>query len=688
MQAVPVNVRPYMTTKFSGKWSKYHRQSIKYLIPASVIQTTKFIVKDGITYDIYGFASGRIIDVCRIADTNPTFDAFTSTYQKYLIDLYAAFETPISVICYNPSIDLYTNVVHYPDPLPNSDDRQSYITRTWVRASETRNYLLEDPILDYFEMIKTRTRGTKRATPDDPEPEECVQRRRISTTTHTQHRRPTPKKSGNVVFKLGIDFETQCVSKLIEYNPGDFVKISDSIDSHLAINATRTLEAMRLGIPIIYQGALHDRRRKIMGCPDLIVRADYIAKLSPNTPLSGMSIPERGDAGSHRYVIIDIKFHKLRLMADGTHIRNEGSIRAFKGQIYVYNTILAKYQGWNPGVAFVLGRGWEQGGLKSLNPFDCLGRISFDETDTEIVRLTEEAITWRRKCNRGVAQRPAPNMKNHADTEFRAEKEAVAVEMGDLTQLCYVGPRSREIAIRHGITRIDDRRLTSEILGLKGRAAEDVDALLRGRYQRNRIIVSPGAKRALPKHSIEVYMDFETFFDFESDTTIPYFLGIGVLSQARGRTTWSYQPFMLKSLKTLESHITAIHAFLQQLMTSNRLSILPCYEWTGVEHQILGTMLAKYSLNLNVEFYDVHKICRENRVIIRGMTNYGLKTVGRCLKETRLTEIDWEYKDNCLFSAMEHYCGGKKWDPAGLIAYNQTDCLMVKEVVRTIREHR
>ena len=68
--------------------------------------------------------------------------------------------------------------------------------------------------------------------------------------------------------------------------------------------------------------------------------------------------PDLGNVNWH-YCVIDTKFTTLHLNAAGTELANGGSALAYKAQLFIYNRMLGRLQGYTPPQSFLLGRGWE-----------------------------------------------------------------------------------------------------------------------------------------------------------------------------------------------------------------------------------------------------------------------------------------------------------------------------------------
>ena len=196
--------------------------------------------------------------------------------------------------------------------------------------------------------------------------------------------------------------------------------------------------------------------------------------------------------------MVDTKFATLHLNASGTELANGGGRPAYKAQLYLYNRMLGRLQGFEPSHSYVLGRGWEfkSKGVthRGTSALERLGPIPQDGSVTNGVLLAvavEKALTWVRRVrthgqNWQLLPQPSvpelyPNMSGSADDmmvatdmgdlepgdeedspprQWEGVKKWLAAELKELTQLWQVGVNKRKDAHAAGIYRWDDPKLT------------------------------------------------------------------------------------------------------------------------------------------------------------------------------------------------------------------------------------
>ena len=242
-----------------------------------------------------------------------------------------------------------------------------------------------------------------------------------------------------------------------------------------------TVKHMKNGTPIIYQGVLHDYKRKIFGIPDLLVRSDYLNKIFNTKIISKKQSLKGGLSKKYHYRVIEIKYITLYLCADGIHLRNSNKNNlANKGQVYIYNKILGSIQGYTPIKSYILGKKWIYKKLNELisgTSFDRVAHINFKNNDKFIRTKTANAIRWIRKLRKhgfkwSVTSPSCNELKPNlclVNEKWQSVKKQIARDNNDITELWICGPKNRELAEARGVSNWrTHNNLTSEILGITG----------------------------------------------------------------------------------------------------------------------------------------------------------------------------------------------------------------------------
>ena len=224
----------------------------------------------------------------------------------------------------------------------NMTDYHNINWNNMVTASSIRNYMLDDPLIDYLKQYNILSLDSDKKINN--------QKNFINNTNYT------PNTFTKHILEAGDEFEKELI-KIIKNNH-NIIKVAEYIHSRDISKFIDTINLMKKGVPIIYQGLLYNLENNTFGLPDLIVRSDYLNTLLQYEVISNeeANIPSPNLNIKFHYKIIDIKHSNIKLKADGIHILNSDSIPAYKGQVYVYTLALNKILGININKAFIWGK--------------------------------------------------------------------------------------------------------------------------------------------------------------------------------------------------------------------------------------------------------------------------------------------------------------------------------------------
>jgi hypothetical protein len=425
----------------------------------------------------------------------------------------------------------------------------------WVSATAVRNWLLEDPLIDWLDLY-----GPLRGYAPDQELGGYDPRMDFTKFVLDQGRR----------------FEAAVLPVLASHGLEVVAVRGPDESSRDPLLAHRTVELLKEGVPAVWQGVLHDTESRTYGVPDLLVRSDVVNRIWPETiDDSEAFIPAPGlSATTHHYVVIDVKFTTLHLTAAGD-LGNAGSHPLYKVQLAMMNRALSRIQGYDPPSAFIIGRGWEQKvkgvTTRARSCMDRLGRIDLSKDLPRrgpMLTAADEAAQWIREVRSQGASwevlpmptRPElyPNLGNDRDAPWHGAKRRIIEELEDLSVLWQVGPAGKRLGHEAGVFRWTDPACTAELLGLKGDRAAILDALL----EINRNAEGPFAAPSQiptdretwhPTPALEFYVDFETVNDLADDfTSMPerggqqliFMVGCGHVEDGK----WTFRTFTARHL--------------------------------------------------------------------------------------------------------------------------------------------
>ena len=468
--------------------------------------------------------------------------------------------------------------------------------------------------------------------------------------------------------------------------------------------AQETFAAMQRGAPIIYQAVLWDAQNLNYGSPDFLVRSDALREFFPNAIAAAdasAAAPDLG-AGNWHYRVVDTKFATLHFNADGTHLDNSGSRPAYKAQLYIYNRMLGRLQGYLPPESYLLGRAWQVGTGRNArrcgNALARLGPVPQEGTvanDVPIADEVENAVAWIRRLRAhghqwrllttpsvpelypnmsavddgemmldlGPGEREPGDDPDGPDGHWAGVKRWLAGELKELTQLWQVGFAKRNQAHEDGIYRWDAPEVTPASVRVDGPRtgptlqqildvnAEGGPVVLPERIERTR-----GEWHATP--NVEFFVDFEFCIDLDDDfTQLPdkggqpliFMIGCGHVENDQ----WHFRSFTTDHL-TEDEEIRIIREWVEHMETvKDRLdpdNPQPrIYHWSHAEvtqlENAYNSARVRHGENADwpqLGWYDFQmRVMRGEPVTVRGALGFGLKAVAKAMYANQLIETNW-----------------------------------------------
>jgi hypothetical protein len=461
-----------------------------------------------------------------------------------------------------------------------------------ISATSIRNYMLNDPLIDYLKEynIKSLT--------------DIPMKKKYKVTQHNdifiEH-----------IMNAGNQFEDELINLIMKDHK--VVKVANFTESRQIKKLNQTISLMKKGVPIIYQGVLHNHYNNTFGLPDLIVRSDYINNLMGYDIISddeAITPATLLDTKFH-YKIIDIKHSTIPLRSDGIHILNSENIPAYKGQLYIYTTALNKIQGVSINKAFIWGKkySYESCNIKYniTNFLNKLGTVNFDDIDFEYVEQTQNGIEWIKTLrNEGslwsLLPTPNkselyPNMKNDKDGQWHEIKKELSENIGEITQVWNCGFKKRKFAHLQNVYSWKDPKFNSKLLKMdKGKKGPVIDKILGiNRQKRDKFRpkkIKYDRKNWVNIEEMEFYLDFETF-NANLDSIIQdseiiddpnqfiFMIGIGYEKNKE----WVFKSFIMEN-KTLENEEKMFNEFMEyinQVLCNQNKKTCKMYHWSFAE---------------------------------------------------------------------------------------------------------
>jgi len=532
-----------------------------------------------------------------------------------------------------------------------------------ISATSIRNYMLNDPIIDYLKEYNVVSLSD---TPSNKK-----QKVDKSTDIFSEH-----------IMKSGIEFEDELIKLL--GNNHQIIKVADYTESRQIDKFNETISLMKQGIPIIYQGVLHNYENNTYGLPDLIVRSDYINRLMNYEVISDeeskLSAPILGTP--FHYKVIDIKHSTIPLRSDGIHVLNSENMPAYKGQLYIYTSALNKIQGIKINKAFIWGKKYtyESCNIRyNINNFlNKLATINFDDIDFEYIEKTQNGINWIKTLRDegsswSLLPIPCrselfPNMKNNMDGQWHQIKSELSENIGEITQVWNCGYKIRQNAHSKGVYGWKDPKFNSKLVKMnKGVIGPKIDKILNINRQHKDIFrpkkINYDRENWISSNSdtIEFYLDFETlntnldstikdgFISDDNSSQYIFMIGIGYQKNKK----WVFKSFITDNISNQSEELmfNQFMEYINQILLSENKKLCKLYHWSFAEVGSYNSFKTRHSnLKINdkhISFYDLNKVFVNESITIKGALNYSLKTVAKALKSHNLIKSTWDTTSQC-----------------------------------------
>ncbi len=572
----------------------------------------------------------------------------------------------------------------------------------WISATALSGFVLENPLIDWLRY-------------------------------HGEAAGFSPKRSSfdHFIASKGEAFEAAVVQALAKKADVELSIVGGGVGSFARSlkDARETVQMLLDGAPLIWQGVLRNPDELCYGQPDLLIRSDVLASLFPDA-ISDAEVADAAtglDMSRFHYRVIDVKLKKLQLLVAGG-LSSGGSWTAYQAQLHVYNAALARLQGHDPGIAYLLGRGWEiKNKGKSDDPLDRLAVVSTTEmTDTVtdavswVRRVRSEGHNWHPYSSDMAELLPRLDKPNYAWSDAVSE---IAEHQKDVTLLWRVSAKHRAAASAAGIARWDDQRLTSEVLELTSKTGRVVDRILEANRSPHPVLlperIEAARDRWQPEPPLEFYVDFETtelpadFSKIETGTSgdlgsIIFMIGCGHVENGQ----WVFTCFTVDRLNAAEENRIIRNWDAHMKQVTDRLS--PGFRPAVVHYHLAEPQgvskavqraeaegLQSLSAAQEINWLDLCKeVIQREPVTVTGSFGFGLKSVAKAMYQAGMIETVWDESSEvadgmaAMVSIAEAYAQIED-DPSAKLShhsdlkvverYNEVDCKTMLDILSYLR---
>jgi hypothetical protein len=585
---------------------------------------------------------------------------------------------------------------------------------TWIKASSTWDIARNDHLIAYLKHHKI--------TDLNSVPKQ-KKRKRLDTWDEKKLNSlsdPFPETFTAYVLNKGNEFEDEIYNKLVQKFGNNILKIGESFQASSKLHYKKTLEMMKKGIPILYQPVIQNPLNKTYGCPDLIVRSDYLNKLVSESVIDdeSQSLSASKLGTSYHYRIVDIKSSTLELSSDKQMILNTKTSKPYKMQLLIYNRGLGWMQGYEPDSAYILSNGWHSTRSKlrseSLDPFNRLSRIDYTNRDYNYNFSLNDCLSFlkRIRTDKSLKYDPPsenlmrPNMKIESDSEYNKIKNELAKKYNEITNVHMVSTINRNIATSHGITSYLDKDCTIDTLGITGNKKRKIIGNILKFNQKSYDDSHPIHPLKIQsnlfdwkaKNKLDFYVDFETIgYMYLKNKKRQFIFMIGVGYLEPGDRNWKFNSFTANSISPQEE--LRILSEMQEFITSlnqkyNCLGNI--YHWSHAEKTEYNKAREEYLSLKELNWCDLLTIFRNEPILVHGnVSGFGLKKIAKQMKALGLINTIWNQKSKCMHGMDAMHLGWKYYLNNNIDndifeeikKYNEIDCLTMKDILIYLRNN-
>lgn len=606
-----------------------------------------------------------------------------------------------------------------------------------VSATRLANYIRNDPIIDYLDLIDKKGLSVS----DDT----LLLEEKIISNTNKKC-----KTSFDYIVEEGYKFENRIINKI-----KNLMEQCDSNDKIITIEKSDDINAQfektkeiieEYKYEVIIGGLLINKKNSTYGYPDIIVLGTWIKKFIKSPPENIIQ--------DDIYYIIDIKSSTINLINGGKYVSSSNLFEGYKTQIWVYKQALDQIQKCESKFGFILGKKYkyiqDKQEIHINNSFYMLGLIDYlyeKNKGNDIKYKVKNAVKWSNELKKNwkkyklypISNKIRPNMKNSFDKNHKKIKKKIAQKNKELTLLWNCGIPQRNQAIKSGITKYSDLKLTPDKLGFVENSSKYhiLDSMLKTTKSDNFISINKKNNHNNWQKSLEYefFVDFETYTPFFDESVIYenkngehdesqriYMIGIGqnvdnqykfkcfiigypgsesIYKNIKKKYNCSNQDIIQVSNEKIliETFINYIYSFKKKNEPKYRfLKRTRLIHWSWAEPCLFSKKLAKYNMNTTINilpWFDLMEIFKNSTypITIKNCFSFSLKEITNTLHSHKLIKLEWPDLDDGLLSAfiardiyknlmLNENLNNNMQD---IVEYNYVDCKALHLILNYIR---
>lgn len=569
----------------------------------------------------------------------------------------------------------------------------------WINCSDIKNYISNDPLLDWLNMYHERV-DTHKYQPD------C-------NNDFNEFLNNQEHEFKNYIFNL-----------LQHKYPEDTIEIAHVNEKYSIMRYKQTINEMMRGRPFIIHPILHNRTTRVFCIPDLLIRQDYLKHLIKDHIYIQDGVHVESNVG-HHYRLINIKYLTLTLKNDC--IINTCNVSSYKAELMLGNQCLRPILGYVPNECFLIGSRYKCDN-RIYDSLDKIGMIDSSGYDNKILEKTYLAVNWLKELkqygSKWDIENPCrwelhPNMCNQFDYPWHQVKKNLALKNNEITLMWNCGIKERKLCELHGVNNWKD--MTVDMIGFGKKRKFVLESILTVNSDDYGDKIFHNIGKKISKKKVEFFVDFETvnvinYNKFKSlnqqfdhgntrrskrnnrkDDGMIYMIGLGYVINGK----WNFKTFLANQLNYGEEKriLQEWIKFMNNIKNKYNIKKVKTFHWSNAEVNISNKAFKRHNIkNVEICWYDLLNYFKENCISIKGVFNYGLKNVARGLYDLGFIKTKWEDSSldgkSAILAAWR--CNeygkenGKKMgeyvEMKEIVKYNEIDCKVLFDILNFTRK--
>ena len=559
----------------------------------------------------------------------------------------------------------------------NSTDESICISDDWNQASVIKNFMLDDPLLDWLNLYAEN----KNIKPD-------IQK-------ESDFNQYLSKQS--IIFKKDLYTKINSLEKIIS--------LPNTLDIKSRINNTYSL--MKKGTPVINNCGIINNNLKRFDTVDYLIRSDKINDIFGDNTISNIEF-NKGCRFSNKwhYCLFDVRFIKLSISDMGELKCHNKILKYYKSKALVYNSCIGFMQNYVPSLCYLIGRNDDS---------EKIGKIF---TDNKTLSKIERGFKWINDVKKNGINWDIdppqkielyPNMCNNDDYPWKSIKKKIANNIKEVTLIWNMGVKERKIAHQKGKLSWDQIDNTDFKFNEKNKKI--VNNIVKINKENDNILYpnkidSPEILSLLKKNVLEYYIDFESINDLNITQnrkidSMTFMIGcLVVINLPNNNTEYIFKDFTVNTLKKREESriFNDWINFMNDLNKKYNIIEPKLYHW-GCAEKVLYSKAFKNNLVTvpNLNFIDLLQIFKEIPIAIKGVFDYSLKNISKALYSYGYINNTWEDysidgREAMVYAWLSNdisKMNNQSMKEISLIRdiqkYNYIDCKVVQEIISVLR---